>query len=77
MRDRERTREAAEQAALGDATANGAPSSPSRASRRQPKLGTGGRATADVLQDLYLKARIREAEEAKRQEEKDREARLT
>ena len=32
----------------------------------------GGRVTADVLQELYLKARIREAEEQKRQEEDER-----
>ena len=33
----------------------------------------GGKATAEVLQDLYLKARIREAEEARKVEEEARE----
>ena len=75
LREREVRREQAEIEKLGEMVVSGAPSSPSRASRRQSKFGgfTTGRATADVLQELYKKARIREVEEAKRKEEVQRE----
>ena len=81
--DRERAREQADAASLGEYGSNattramGAPLSPSRTRRSQRGPFAGGvgasRPTADMLQELYLKARIREAEEAKRKEEEDRE----
>ena len=75
LRDRERALQGA--APPGPAGADAA--EPMRAQRKSVGVRAslhGGRATADVLQDLYLKARIREADEVKRQEEAVKEREL-
>ena len=79
LRDRARTDEDAASSATS-AAASAEPGSPLRAtaSRRVgvatgSKLALGGgKGTAEALQEMYLKARIREADDARREEEHER-----
>ena len=64
LRDRARAAEA-------EPPPPGGLASPARKSSRVRNVG--GKATAEMLQDLYLKARIREVEEAKKLEDRARE----
>jgi hypothetical protein len=66
LRDRARAVEQSDSvAAAGLSTSS--PTRMERSHHRPPRVG--GKATVDVLQELYLKARIREVEVAKREEE--------
>ena len=68
LRDREQAAEAEDGVAAGEASASPAQARPRRA-------GGAGKASADKLQELYLKAKLREAEETKRREESAKEER--